>query len=79
MSYTWGPFILTPLRTLYLISFSGRILALLLLPLIREPASVPLGVYVRQLLSMNPFDRDTYVYIKRKFSPPVRNNGSEQE
>jgi MFS family permease len=77
ISYEWGPFILTPLRTLYLISFGGRILALFLLPMIREPGSIPMGVYVRQLLSLNPFDRDTYIYIKRKLSPPTSNGRND--
>jgi LysM repeat protein len=45
--------------------------------MIREPGSIPMGVYVRQLLSLNPFDRDTYIYIKRKLSPPTSNGRND--
>jgi len=64
----WGPFKLTQLRTLYLISGLARLLCLFLLPIIRKPDSHPIGVYVRRLLSLSPFSWGTYVYVRGKLS-----------
>jgi len=68
----WGPFKFSPLRILYHVSAAGRLLCLLLLPMIREPSSRPVGVYVRRLLSYNPFDPETWIYVRQKLGPRER-------
>lgn len=78
MEILWGPFKLTQLRTLYLISGIARMICLLLLPFVRKPDSEPIGVYVRRLLSLNPFDRGTYVYIREKLSARGPRSGEDE-
>jgi MFS family permease len=67
-----GPFKLTQFRSLYFFSALLRLACLVLLPTIRHHESLPIGVYVRHVFSLNPFERGTWVYVKRKFHPPVR-------
>ena len=74
-SFFWGPFKLTQYRTLYLISGISRISCLLLLPLIRQPESAPVGTYFRRAMSLNPMEPGTYAYLWKKFGKP---NGNEQ-
>jgi MFS family permease len=71
-SASWGPIIFTPLRSLFILSSGVRIMALFVLPFIREPESLPIGVYVRQVFALNPFHHDTWVYVREK----VRKNGN---
>jgi MFS family permease len=66
ISYAWGPLILTPIRTMYIVSATARVLSLLLLPMIQQPGALPLGVYAHRIMSMNPFERGTYLYIREK-------------
>ena len=68
ISYTFGPLILTPLRTVYLIAGSSQVLTLMVLRLVREPDTKPVADYVRRLFGMNPFARRTYVYLRLKLS-----------
>ena len=70
----WGPVKLTQLRVIYLLTGISRTLSLLLLLFIRPPESLPMGVYVKRLFSLNPFERGTYVYIRQKFAPPGAND-----
>ncbi len=74
-SFFWGPFKLTQYRTLYLISGISRMSCLLLLPLIRQPESAPVGTYFRRAMSLNPMEPGTYAYLWKKFGKP---NGDEQ-
>jgi len=68
----WGPFKLTQFRSLYLLSGIIRVLCLALLVRVRWPDSRPIGAYVRRLLSMNPFDRATWAYVRVKLGSPAR-------
>jgi hypothetical protein len=72
LDMTVGPFMLTQFRTLYLISAVLRIACLPLLLRIQKPDSRPVGVYVRQIFSLNPFQRGTWMYVRSKFDPPKR-------
>ncbi len=65
---TWGPVLFTPMRTVYFLSGLARASSLLLLPFIHKPGSRPIGVFVRQVFSLNPFQQGTYVYIRKKLS-----------
>jgi len=72
MSAAWGPFILTPVRTLYLVAGTAQILCLPLLVRIRQPDSRPVRRYIGQLFSLNPFDRRTWGYVRRKLGAATR-------
>jgi MFS family permease len=66
VSMVIGPLYITSLRIPYIFSGFARMLSLLILPFIRMPDSVPLGVYVHQVLTMNPFRRGTWVYVRER-------------
>ena len=63
----WGPVKLTQLRILYLFAGICRTASLALLIFIRPPRSLPMRIYAGRLLRLNPFERDTYGYIRQKF------------
>jgi MFS family permease len=69
MSYTFGPLILTPIRTVYLLSGIMRgVACVAFLPAVRMPDSRPVGVYIRRIMALSPLSRGTYVYIREKFA-----------
>ncbi len=65
-SYQLGPIVLTPLRVVYAISAAARFSCLFLLPMIRQPDSRPISAYVRRMMSLNPFDRETWIYVRHR-------------
>jgi MFS family permease len=76
--FVWGPLKLTQLRMVYLVSGISRLSCLLLLPFIRQPKSLPIGTYVQRILTLNPLQRGTYVYIRGKFSDGKQADSADQ-
>jgi MFS family permease len=64
-STTYGPLILTPFRSTFLVAGILQVLFFTALSRIRQPESLPIGVYVRRLFSLHPFARGTYTYLWR--------------
>ena len=78
ISYVLGPFHLTQFRGLYFLSAILRVCCLALLPMIRQPDSRPIGVFARHIFSLNPFQRGTWVYVRRKLTSPVRRESDDE-
>ena len=68
INISFGPLLLTPLRTVYLIAGTAQSLTLLLLVFVKEPEMKPVMTYIRRLFGLNPFARRTYVYLRLKLS-----------
>ena len=65
-----GPFALTPIRAVYVISALGRMGSLALLPFIRRAESRTVRSYVRQVFTLNPLDRASYQFVWTRLSGP---------
>ena len=72
-----GSYALTPIRAAYVISATARVASLFLMPFIRKPESHPVRWYMRQVLTLNPLDRSSYVFLWGKIAQRPSNDDTD--